>query len=58
MVQSPKPQMAEFAKVEDLIDRNQMCWKEQIIEDSFFEEEAKAILNIPLSPMLPKDRVI
>jgi hypothetical protein len=26
MVQSPKPQMVEFAKVEDLIDRNQMCY--------------------------------
>jgi hypothetical protein len=44
--------------VGEFIDHNRGVWKEAIIRENFFQEEAYVILNIPLSPCLPPDRLI
>jgi hypothetical protein len=56
-VQSPRPSLSEEATVNQLIDqtmRSLNMTKLSVI----FQEEAKIIYNIPLSPLLPKDRMI
>jgi hypothetical protein len=44
--------------VSDLIDKENGCWIPNVVTENFRKEEAEAILNIPLSPNLPQDRVI
>lgn len=46
------------ARVKDLIDQNTKWWNRSLISTTFLEEEAKVILNIPLSPLQPRDRLI
>jgi hypothetical protein len=56
-VQSPRPSLSEEATVNQLIDqtmRSLNMTKLSVI----FQEEAKIIYNIPLSPLLPKDCMI
>lgn len=57
-MQSPRIVLREGACVAELIDRDTKKWNMNLISAIFFEEEAKAILNIPLSPFQPKDRLI
>jgi hypothetical protein len=44
--------------VAELIDEEQWSWKVNLLQEVFSEEEAKIISNIPLSPLLPKDKLI
>jgi hypothetical protein len=47
------------AKVEDLIDKNSRTWwKSDLIDDIFFEHEAKGIKGLPLSPIAVEDKLI
>jgi len=57
-VQSYPRIIDENAHVADLINVETQCWKADLIRSVFEEEEAKVIINIPLSPMLPSDRLI
>lgn len=57
-VQSPRTLAAENMRVCDLIDASSKQWKGSLISIIFNPEEATAILNIPLSPYLPKDRLV
>jgi ribonuclease HI len=57
-VQSPCINLQEDILVAELIDQESGRWKCSLIEASFSKEEAEVILNIPLSPCLPKDRLI
>jgi hypothetical protein len=41
-----------------LVDPASKGWNLGLINDLFFEEEAKAISNIPLSPTLLQDRLV
>jgi hypothetical protein len=41
-----------------LIDQEQRSWILTLLQEIFTEEEAKTIANIPLSPLLPKDKLI
>jgi hypothetical protein len=44
--------------VAELIDEEQGSWKVNLLKEVFSEEEAKIIFNIPLSPLLPQDKLI
>jgi hypothetical protein len=57
-VQSPQRLVGQLDVVGELIDHNRGAWKEDIIRENFLQEEADVILNIPLSPRLPPDRLI
>jgi hypothetical protein len=57
-VQSPQRLVDQLHMVGELIDYNRGVWKEGIIRDNLFQEEADVILNIPLSPCLPPDKLI
>jgi hypothetical protein len=57
-IQSPCTNLCENTLVAELIDQESGRWKGTLIEASFIKEEAEVILNIPLSPCLPKDRLI
>jgi hypothetical protein len=57
-IQSPCRILPEGALVADLIDRGAKVWKSSLIKEAFNEDEAKVILNIPLSSSLPQDRLI
>lgn len=46
------------ANVKDLIDTDTKAWKTSLVNEVFWEDEAEAILNIPLSPLQAKDRRI
>jgi hypothetical protein len=48
----------ENSLVCELIDPDTKRWNKSLIEQHFMREEVEAILNIPLSPLLPKDRLI
>jgi hypothetical protein len=52
-IQSPCNNLPEHALVADLIDNDIKGWKTKLINETFNEDEAKVILNIPLSPLLP-----
>lgn len=58
LVSSPVGALGQEATVSDLIDRESGCWLPNVVSENFRKEEAEAILNIPLSPNLPQDRVI
>jgi hypothetical protein len=57
-VQSSPQILPANAKVADLIDSDLKDWNVGLIKAVFVEEEAKVIINIPLSPCLPNDRLI
>jgi hypothetical protein len=57
-VQSIQNIISPNAKVADLIDGELKGWNLSLIKEIFDEDEAKAICQIPLSPGLPKDRLI
>jgi hypothetical protein len=57
-VQSPCSSLQENARVADLIDFENKRWNVPLIVASFNAEEAEVIRNIPLSPCLPRDRLI
>jgi hypothetical protein len=44
--------------VSSLINHTSKNWNEDLLKEVFIEEEAKVIANIPLSPLLPEDRLI
>jgi len=54
-VQSPPRILDENALVAELINTETQGWKVDLIRAIFGEEEATVIINIPLSPMLPRD---
>jgi len=58
LVSSPVGVLGQEATVSELIDRERGCWISNVVSENFRKDEADAILNIPLSPNLPKDRVI
>jgi hypothetical protein len=58
LVCSPVGALGHDATVSDLIDKENGCWIPNVVTENFRKEEAEAILNIPLSPNLPQDRVI
>jgi hypothetical protein len=57
-VHSPRMHLPADSKVCDLIDRDTKRWNTSIIENNFLEEERETILNIPLSPFMPNDKLI
>jgi hypothetical protein len=57
-VQSPQRLEGQLDMVGELIDHNRGIWKEDIIRENFFQEEADVILNIPLSPCFPPNQLI
>jgi hypothetical protein len=57
-VQSPKPAQFQDMLVSDLIDQERKQWKETFIATIFMSGEASIILNIPLSPLLLRNRLI
>jgi hypothetical protein len=54
-VQSPNLILSEQAKISNLIDQHTKGWDVVLLNEVFFEDEAKVISNIPLSPLLPQD---
>jgi hypothetical protein len=50
--------LGQNAIVSYLIDKERGYWNSLIISENFMKEEVEAILNIPLSPILPQDRII
>jgi hypothetical protein len=52
-VQSHPRILDENAHVAELINAETQCWKADLIRSVFEEEEATAIINIPLSPIQP-----
>jgi hypothetical protein len=57
-IQSPRGNQMEDWKVSHLIDQDTKQWNSSLVNTSFIPEEASTILNIPLSPFQPKDRLI
>jgi len=57
-IQSIPNTISTSAKVADLIDEELKGWNLSLGNEVFDEDEAKAISQIPLSPGLPKDRLI
>lgn len=57
-MQSPIRNLSNEALVKDLIDPDTKAWNVELVKETFWEEEAKIILSIPLSPTLPRDRRI
>jgi ribonuclease HI len=57
-VQSPCSALQGNSRVAELIDYVNRRWNVPLIEANFTEEEAEVIKNIPLSPCLPRDRLI
>jgi hypothetical protein len=57
-VQSPRLNRSENMRVSSLIDKDLKQWNNALITSIFLPEEVSAITNIPLSPFLPRDRLI
>jgi hypothetical protein len=57
-VQSPQRIIGANSWVEALIDPEVCYWRVTLIQEVFNAEEAKVIVNIPLSPTLPPDKLI
>ena len=57
-VQSPVSHLPHDAKVEELIDWENMRWRDDLIDQIFWLEEATLIKKIPLSDRKPPDRLI
>jgi hypothetical protein len=57
-IQTPVHTLQADAKVKDLIDTDTKAWKTALVKELFWEDEAQAILNIPLSPLQANDRRI
>jgi len=58
LAHSPVGGLGQDATVSNFIDRERGCWNSLIISKKIMKEEAEAILNIPLSPILPQDWII
>jgi hypothetical protein len=54
-IQSPQKHLPINTCVFDLIDQTTRRWNVAFITEEFKQEEAEVIMNIPLSPLLPKD---
>jgi len=50
--------MEDTSMVEKLIDKEQSGWNSTLVRHIFSPDEAEVILNIPLSPLYPADRII
>lgn len=57
-VQTPPRKLEETALVAELIDIERKEWNAELLNAVFSEDEAKVISKIPLSLMLPSDRLI
>lgn len=57
-VQSPVNIFPSCSKVEDLIDRNSVDWKRQLIHQIFTSTEVEIIFTIPLSKFGADDKLI
>jgi hypothetical protein len=57
-VQSPPKIIDSQSMVASLINPTSKNWNEALLKEVFTEEEAQVIANIPLSSLLPKDRLI
>lgn len=57
-VQSPWINLTVNTMVSDLIDRGTKGWNNTIILENFSVDGAVVIQNIPLSPLLPRDKLI
>ena len=57
-VQSPVRQLPHDAKVEELIDWENMRWRNDLIDQIFWQEEATLIKKIPLSDWKQPDHLI
>jgi hypothetical protein len=57
-VQSPRINMQANTHVAEFINHANRRWNKNLIEATFSREEAKVIKNIPLSPLLPRDKLI
>jgi hypothetical protein len=58
MIQSPRRVLGRQAQVFELIDQDTRQWKGNLVSKIFFEEEAKVIKSIPISPITTKDKFI
>jgi hypothetical protein len=56
-VQSPKNGWIEDTRVCEFIDNDTKNWNRTLIESTFLPEEARTILDIPISPFLPRDKL-
>jgi len=57
-VQTPINSMEDTSMVEKLIDKEQSGWNSTLVRHIFSPDEAEVILNIPLSPIYPPNRII
>jgi hypothetical protein len=57
-IQTPVHKLPVDARVKDLINTDTKTWKNTLIKEVFWEEEAQNILKIPLSPLNAKGRRI
>jgi len=57
-VQSPKQLLAADATIASLINSNAKEWKADLVKIVLNAEEVQVVLNIPLSPSLPPDKLI
>jgi hypothetical protein len=57
-IQSPISSLPAETRVAALIDFNKKEWNLDLVREVFSEEEATKVLNIPLSPVFPIDRLI
>lgn len=57
LLHHPSSALEEGKKVIDLINFNQYSWREERVRHLFLHHEAKAILQIPLNPAWPEDKL-
>jgi len=57
-IQSPISSLPAKTRVAALIDFNRKEWNSDLVREVLSEEEATKVLNIPLSPVFPIDRLI
>jgi hypothetical protein len=57
-VQTPRLAHLEDMTVSALIDTNDRQWNRHLISLLFLPEDVAAILSMPLSPLLPLDRLL
>jgi hypothetical protein len=57
-IQSTPRLLGQQSVLGDLIDHEHGVWKEDHIREVFMQEETNVIINIPLSPCLPPNRLI
>ena len=57
-IQSPRNNQLGDMKVCSLIDQDSKQWNRALITEIFLSDEAATILNLPLSPFQPRDKLI